>query len=266
MADITNLGYTKFVERRRGVLKKSDLDDVRLWVESRIDAMPEMNISVAPLAGHDSWKEIRSEDHKVLEKVEGDFFTLEGRKVIFREHYGKRISEWTQPGVIQKQVPVVIPTPDGDIELLASDFVGIIKDRQGNVLLTVGQGIFSKTEKHAKVRTPLQTSAMKAHGILEKGTVALDPVFSETITILGGGQSLFELFATGEFEIFPLGEADENRIDATNVAFVTTVWDQEIREKLKAEGENRWCAPDEIKALARAGLINGHTAAALLVV
>lgn len=263
---LQNQGYSKFIARRRGVLKKSDLDDVREWVESRIDAMPEMDIDVASLTGQGNWKEVRTDDEKEILRVEGDFFTLEGRKVIFREAYGTRISEWVQPGLIQKQIPVSIPTPEGNIDLLASDFVGIIKDRERNVLLTVGQGLFAKTEKHAKVRTPLQTSAVKAHGILERGDASLDPIFSETVKILGQGQSLLEMFATGEFETFPLGEADENRIDATNVAFVTTVWDQKVREKLKAGGKNRWCAPDEIKALARAGLINGHTAAALLVV
>jgi hypothetical protein len=261
-----NQGYAKFISRRRGVLKKADLDDVRNWVEKSIDELPEMVVTETALTGEGNWKEVRTEDGKEVALIEGDFFTLEGREVVVREHFGKRITEWVQPGLIQKQIPVSIPTPDGEITLLASDFVGIIRDRERNVLLTVGQGLFAKTEKHAKVKTPLQTSAVKAHGILEKGEVALDPTFSSVVKELGQGQSLFEMFATGEFEIFPLGEADENRIDATNIAFVTTVWDQKVRETLKEGGRNRWCAPDEVKALARAGLINGHTAAALLVV
>lgn len=261
-----NQGYSQFISRRRGFLKKSDLDDVRNWVEKSIDDLPEMDIDEAPLTGRGSWREVRTEDGTEVQRIEGDFFALEGKSVILREHYGTRISEWVQPGLVQKQLPISIPTPDGDIKLLASDFVGIIQDRERNVLLTVGQGLFAKTEKHAKVKTPLQTSAVKAHGILERGEVGLDPLFSETIKILGQGQSLFEMFASGELEVFPLGEADENRIDATNVAFVTTVWDMKVREQLKAGGKNRWCAPDEIKALARAGMINGHTAAALLVV
>lgn len=257
-------GYFIFMDRKKAVLDKTDLDGVRTWYNKRIDAMSDMDINAAPLTGSGGWAEERTEDGEHVNRIVGKFFTVEGRQVEMKNPDDSTAKTWNQPGIIQTEIPVTLPTPDGDIHMKVSDLVGIIKDREGNVLLTVKQGVFAKTEKNAKVCSPFQTSSAKAKGILEKGQAELDPIFSETVAVLGAGQTLEEMFASGELEIFPLGEADENRIDATNVGFVTTVVDPTVHEKLRAGGKNRWCAPDEVKALARAGLINGHTAAALL--
>jgi hypothetical protein len=96
------------------------------------------------------------------------------------------------------------------------------------------------------------------------GQRELDPTLADILEKVGNGKPITDMFTTGEVETFPLAPADPNRIQATNIGFAMVVTDPGIRDSLVVDGKNRWCTPGEAKALAKAGVVNGHTAAVLL--
>lgn len=260
-------GYARFMATKsREALSRPEMAGVQEWLEARVAALPEMTVTDTALTGKGGWgHEMTSDGH--VKTVRGAFFEIPGQEITVTRPDGTSIG-WTQPGIVQTETPITLPTREGEVTFSASGFVGVLtngeKGEDARVLLSVGQEPFAKTEKKALVRTPLQTSAAKLSELLN-GDKTKDPNLADVLEKVGKGKSVSEMFATGVVETFPLAPADPNRIDATNVGFVMKVADPEVQEALENEGANRWCTPDEVRALIKAGMVNGHTAAAFAV-
>ena len=249
-------GYQKYIQQRVEALNTPEFNAVYSWYKERLDSLPEMETHQAPLTDGDKWKHSKTPEGEINE-IRSGFFSMEGRAVKTPSF------SWNQPGIIAAETSIGLPTPDGVQNLEVSGFVGIIRDTEGNVLLSVGQEPLAQTPKKALIRTPFQTSATKLQGLMN-GQKELDPNLANILDQIGNGKPITEMFASGEVETFPLAPADPNRIQATNIGFAMTVSDSTLREKLTNEGKNRWCTPNETKALTKAGVVNGHTAAVLL--
>jgi hypothetical protein len=261
----SNAGYTAFMARaRRELENRPEYREVVKWYAERVVSLPEMRLSKTPVTGKGGWTKEMTNDGEVSQ-INSGFFTFEGDDVDtgLTKADGTKIG-WNQGGIKQTETPVTIPTPDGAISMNASGFVGIIRDPDGNILLSVGQEPYAQSEKKALVRTPYQTSAKKLQGLIE-GNTDLDPGLAKTMHMLSRGEKTpAQMFADGTFTAFPLAPADPNRIQATNIGFAHVVRDRDIHQKLVEDKKMRWCSPTEAKALTRAGLVNGHTAAAIL--
>jgi hypothetical protein len=251
-------GYTGFVANGLERLAQTEASGAVAWYKERLAALPEMAVTDTELTGKGGWGKEMTPGGEV-ERITGAFFDIPGQQISVTRPDGSTAG-WNQPGIVQKEIPVTLPTPDGDVSMDASGFVGLLRDPEGNVLLTVGQEPLANTDKKALVRTPFQTSAAKLNALLE-GDTAKDPNLAGVLEKVGQGRPITDLFASGEVDTFPLAPADPNRIAATNVGFSLTVRDENVREELTAGGANRWCSPAEVKGLIRAGVVNGHTAA-----
>ena len=254
--DSTETGYQKFIQQKVEALNTPEYHDVYAWYKERVEAMPEMETSPAPLTDGDKWKYTETEDGEI-DEIRSGFFSMEGRAV------KTPTFSWNQPGIIATEAPMDLPTPEGNYALETSGFVGVMRDVDGNVLLSVGQEPLAQTPKKALVRTPFQTSVAKLQGLLN-GQRELDLTLADILEKVGNGKPITDMFTTGEVETFPLAPADPNRIQATNIGFAMVVTDPGIRDSLVVDGKNRWCTSGEAKALAKAGVVNGHTAAVLL--
>ena len=256
-------GYQTFLARRvERELGSPKFRDLANWFSGRMQALPDMYTEPTPLTGKGGWSYEATPDGTQVDKIVSGFFEFKGDLV----HTGKQKDDgtevtWNQGGIHQAESSVTLPTPEGDFGMDASGFVGMIQDDKGNMLLSVGQEPYAKSPKRALARTPFQTSAKKLQGLLE-GNKDLDPGLARTMDIIGQGRTPQQLFKDGTFNAFPLAAADANRIAATNIGFVHTVKDEKIKKALESDGANRWCTPDEVSALIRAGLVNGHTIAA----
>lgn len=262
-----NAGYNAFLSQtaRRELETRPEFRGVTEWLQTRVEALPEMKLSKTALTGKGGWEK-EMESGGEVDKIKSPFFTFEGDVVDtgITKPDGSKV-QWNQGGIKQSETPVTIPTPEGPISMDVSGFVGVIQDRDGNVLMSIGQEPYAQSPKKALVRTPYQTSAAKLQGLME-GKTELDPGLANAINILGRGKTPAQMFADGDFTPFPLAPADPNRIQATNIGFSHTVRDTEIHRQLVEDGKMRWCKPSEVKALTKAGLVNGHTAAAVLAV
>ncbi len=250
--------YAAFVASSVDRLTAPDIIGVRDWYKERVARLPEMTVASTELTGKGGWGKEMTDSGEVS-KITGAFFDIPGQQISVTKPDGTTFG-WNQPGIIQSETPITLPTPEGEITMNASGFVGLLRDPEGNVLLTVGQEPLAQTDKKALVRTPFQTSAAKLQGLLA-GDRAKDPNLASVIDMIGNGQPISDLFASGAIETFPLAPADPNRISATNIGFVMEVADQAVRDELVADKANRWCNPAEVKALIRSGVVNGHTAA-----
>lgn len=254
-------GYEGFMAAKaQESLGKPEFSSVRRWFTERVGALPEYAVSKTALTGKGGWGHEMTQDGNV-DKITGKFFDIPGVAIQVTKPDGSSFG-WNQPGIIQKETPVTLPTAEGAMTFDASGFVGVIRDRKGNILLTVGQEPFAKTEKKALARTPFQTSAGKLQGLLD-GKREMDPVLADVLDKVGRGRPIAELFANGSIETFPLADADDNRIEATNIGFSMTITDKALHNELAADGKSRWCSPKEVKGLIEAGLVNGHTIAAM---
>lgn len=243
------------------VLSKPELTGVATWYKEQLKNFGEMTVDSAPLTDGNQWKrELTSSGE--IDKVEGSFFTLQGQTITRYNQDGTVSSKWTQPGLIQKEGEVNIPSKEGQEKVKISGFVGIIKN-EDKILLSLAQEPFAHTPKKVVARTPFQTSATKLQGILN-GKRELDPQLFDLITSIAPGKTTEEIFRMGILDVFPLPYADANRIDATNIGFTMQVKEPELIKKLENNGKNKWCSPQEVSALAKAGLLNGHTSTAVL--
>lgn len=250
-------GYQTYIRKRiEGMRANPELQGVYSWYKERTDGMSEMNITTGPLTDGDKWKHTKTPEGEVQE-IRSGFFSIEGRTISTSNH------TWTQPGIISSETTVSLPTPEGVQNIETSGFVGLIRDAKGNILLSIAQEALAQTPKKAVVKTPFQTSAAKLQGILN-GQKELDVNLAALLEKIGKGKSAQEMFASGEIKTLPLGPADANRMQTTNIGFLMTVSNDEIRETLTSDGKNRWCTPLEVKALVDAGVINGLTASILL--
>lgn len=243
------------------VLNRPELAGVSSWYREQLRNFGEMTAEAAPLTDGNQWKRELTPGGEV-DRVDGSFFTLQGQTITKYNPDGTVAFKWTQPGLIQKEGEVNLPSKDGQERIKISGFVGIIKNGD-RILLTLAPEPFSHTPKKVLARTPFQTSATKLQGIID-GKRELDPQLFDLITSIAPGKSPDEIFRMGILDIFPLPYADANRIDATNLGFVIQVRGPELIKKLENNGKNRWCSPQEAAGLAKAGLLNGHTSAAIL--
>lgn len=244
------------------LLLRPEFSAVRNWYQEQLRNFGEMTSEPAPLTDGNQWKRELTQSGEV-DKVDGSFFTLQGQAITRYNPDGTVSFKWTQPGLIQKEGEVSLPSKEGQEQVRISGFVGIIRDENGNILLSLAPEPFAHTPKKVLIRTPFQTSATKLQGIID-GKRELDPQFFDLIGSIAPGKSPDEIFRMGILDIFPLPYADANRIDATNLGFSMQVRESEFIKKLENNGKNRWCSPKEVVALAKAGLLNGHTAAAIL--
>jgi len=243
------------------VLNKSEFTEVTTWYKEQLKKFGEMTVEAAPLTDGNQWKRELTPNGEV-DKVDGSFFTLQGQTIIRYNPDGTVSFKWTQPGLIQKEGEVNLPSKEGQGRVRISGFVGIIKNGD-KILLSLAQEPFAHSPKKVIAKTPFQTSATKLQGILD-GKRELDPQLFDLITSIAPGKNPDEIFRMGVLNVFALPYADANRIDATNLGFLMQVNEPELIKKLENNGKNRWCSPQEAVALAKAGLLNGHTAAAVL--
>ncbi|OGH57554.1 MAG: hypothetical protein A2186_00245 [Candidatus Levybacteria bacterium RIFOXYA1_FULL_41_10] len=243
------------------MLKAPELTGIRTWYEGQLANLGEITVTPAPLTDGDRWRRELTSAGEV-DKVDGAFFTLQGQAITKYNPDGSVSSGWTQPGLLQKEGEIEIPPPEGSRKIKFSGAIGIIKDANGNVLLTVAQEPFAQTPKRALARTPFQTSSTKLQGIVD-GNRDLDPTLYDLIASVATGKSPSEIFQMGDVSLFPLSYADANRIAATNIGFVLAVTDAKLAKKLESDGKNRWCSIEEVKGLTKAGLLNGLTATAI---
>ena len=244
------------------LLAGEDLVGVRNWYKEQLKNFGEMTVEAAPLTDGDKWKKELTPSGEI-DKVDGSFFTLQGQMVTKYNLDGTVGFKWTQPGLIQKEGEINLPSKEGKETVKISGFVGIIKNENGDVLLSLSQEPFAHTPKKVVARTPFQTSAAKLQGIID-GKRELDPQLFDLIASVAPGKNLDQIFKMGILDIFSLPYADANRIDATNLGFTMKVINPELVKKLENNGKNRWCSFQETVALAKAGLLNGHTAVAVL--
>lgn len=227
------------------------------WLSERIRTLPEMQVAKSPLT-NEKWKAQMAEGGEV-EQINGSFFTVEGVRVQTPKF------SWDQPSVQQTGTILELSTPDGAISAQVSGIVGVIKDNEGNILVTVGQEPLSDGPNHAVVKTPLQTSATKFMDV-KNGETQKDTNMVAFLTTLYGDNA-FDAFlahiASGEVEVFPLASADANRIHATNIGIAITLADEAKKQALVADGTNRWISKAEYEGLIKTGLLNGHTIAAV---
>ena len=243
------------------VLNRLELIGVKNWYKEQLVNFGEMAAEAAPLTDGNQWKRELTPSGEV-DKVDGSFFTLQGQTITRYNPDGTVGFKWTQPGLIQKEGEVNLPSKEGQERVRISGFVGIIKNGD-KILLSFAQEPFSHSPKKVLARTPFQTSAAKLQGIID-GKRELDPHLFDLIASIAPGKSPDEIFRMGILDVFALPYADANRIDATNLGFVMQVKEPELIKKLENNGKNRWCSPQEAAALAKAGLLNGHTATAIL--
>ncbi|MDP2637742.1 MAG: hypothetical protein Q8P26_01625 [Candidatus Levybacteria bacterium] len=237
------------------VLNKPELAGVKNWYKEQLRSFGEMTVEAAPLTDGNQWKRELTANGEV-DKVDGSFFTLQGQTVVRYNPDGLVAFKWTQPGLLQKEGDVSIPSGEKQEKIKLSGFVGIIKDQNNNILLSLAPEPFANTPKKVLARTPVQTSAAKLQGLLD-GKKELDPQLYDLLTALAPGKTVDEIFRMGILDIFPLPYADANRIAATNLGFAMQVKDAELIKKLENNGKNRWCNLNEVKALAKAGILNG---------
>jgi hypothetical protein len=253
-------GYQAFIAQGLDRLAaRPEFSGAVSWYRERVAGLPEMTVEDTALTGTGGWDKEMTDSGEVA-RITSRFFDIPGRQVTVTRADGQAFS-WNQAGIVQSEGEITLPTPEAvDITMDVSGFVGLLRDTEGNVLLTVGQEPYAKTNKRALVRTPLQTSAAKLAGLLD-GKTELDPNLANVFEKISPGTPISELFTAGAVETFPLAPADPNRIDATNIGFAMTVTDPGVRDGLAVDGSNRWFNPTEVQALIRAGVVNGHTAA-----
>ncbi len=234
--------------------------DLITWYSERLGTFGEMTVEKANATDGKNWK--AEMDGEEVKEIVGAFFTVDGAAVTRYKPDGEVDFPWLQPMIRQAETRLVMPTREGDVEIQISGLVGVARDEANNVLLTLAQEPAARTPKRVLFRTPLQTSATKFLDLLN-GQREKDPNLYDLLARIGGGTDIRAMFGGQIIDSFPLPYADANRIDSANFGFAITVTDPDLRETLKNNGANRWCNPAEVRETMRAGLLNGHTAAAI---
>ena len=235
--------------------------DLITWYNERLKALGDTNVEPADATDGQNWKAELTKQGEVKE-ITGAHFIVRGSKVTRYKPDGEVEFSWNQPGIHQAETEMSLPTRNGEMKVMTSGFVAILRDEAGNVLLSVAPEPFARTPKKALLRTPFQTSATKMQALLA-GEKEKDRNLYDLLVNIGGSEDISTIFKDEKIDVFPLPYADANRIDATNYGFAITISDSELREKLKNNDQNRWCNPAEVREIMRAGLLNGHTAAAI---
>lgn len=243
-------------------LDRPELSGLSEWYDNQLEKLGEMTEDLAPLTDGENWKSELNSNNEV-EKVSGAHFTIEGRKIVKHNPDGSVAFQWSQPGIIQTGEELSLPTGEKTEQMKnVSGFVGAIM-HENKILITLTQEPFAHTPKKALARTPFQASAKKFSEIIN-GKREVDPQLFDLLSSLSPEKKLTEIFEMGTLDVFPLPHADANRIDTVNLGFIVKLSDPALIEKLKNNDQNRWCKPNELAALAKTGILNGHTAALTL--
>jgi hypothetical protein len=133
---MTEIEAPKDLRKETTARVMAELEATRAWYESNLERLGEMTVEVADLTDGDKWKASLTETGQV-ENVDGAFFTLAGQKITRFNPDGSEAFGWIQPGLLQKESQIIIPTREGEMEVKTSGFVGIILNEDDHALLTL---------------------------------------------------------------------------------------------------------------------------------
>lgn len=161
--------------------------DLITWYNERLATFGEMTVETVNATNGQNWKaELEGAEVK---EITGSFFAIRGSRVTRFSPDGTQQFQWNQPGIHQSEYPFVLPTRNGDIEISVSGLVGVLRDEQANVLLTLAPEPYARSPKNVLFRTPFQTSATKFIDLLN-GDREKDPNLYDSWMRLGGGANV----------------------------------------------------------------------------
>ena len=275
--------------RIKEVLDRPENTELKDWYDQQLHLLPEMRAQDIPATGQEGWstrlieREVDGIKTTEVERIHGSHFDVVGRRFDFFNSDGFQIMKkvnrnidgvaqegevtagWEQPLLINNNPPenLRFRTPQGEVSLDVSGFVGLLIDSEGRVAVTLENEPAAQTPKKLLVRTPAQSSITKFQQLLA-GDTSKDPVLGKVLQkLLPEGKTLADWIAEGQMEIQPLLLADANRIDARNITFSLPI-DDTLRDELTAGGRIKMVSLEQLLSLAKAGLLNGHLASAIL--
>lgn len=238
--------------------------EVREWYTERMGVLPEFKQEECSLTDGKTWRAEFDENGQVSKIARQDnlFFAIEGRKLTKVSGDGKVLFSWEQPVWISRETPVNVDVFGQERNLPVNGFLGVIRDTEGKVLMTVDQEVTAETPNHAIVRLAIQASAGKI-ALMRSGKPEADRQLAELLKIYSDGD-IEQLLGRAEF-MLPIPPEDTNRDVKHNLVLVMPPIDSSssLHTELEAGGKRKWLSREQLAMINLARLTNSHTMAAI---
>lgn len=249
------------------IVNRPGFKEVSTWYLERTKLLPIFKEETTSLVDGISWVATLDGADAVqkIERPDGLFYSIEGRRFSKLNPDGSKMSEWTQPVLISKETPTDIKLFGKEVKIPVNGFLGILKDSEGKVLTVVDQEATAETPNHAIVRLAVQASAGKI-ALMRSGKPDADKQLFELLKIYSDGE-VENMLKMAEF-ILPIAPEDTNRDLKHNLVLVMPAIEvnSDIHKALEAGGARKWLSREQLAMVNLARLTNSHTMAAVRII
>ncbi len=263
-SDLLKNPWTNLEKFNPSVSEKPSFQEVSKWYLERVKLLPTFKEETTSLVDGAAWVAILDSKGSVnkIERPDGLFYAIEGRKFAKLNPDGSTMFEWAQPVLVSKETETDIKLFGKEVRIPVNGFLGILRDSQGGVLTVVDQEATAETPNHAIVRLAVQASAGKI-ALMRSGKPEADKQLFELLKIYADGE-VENLIKTAEF-ILPIAPEDTNRDLKHNLVLVMPPIqaDSEMHKALEAGGVRKWLSREQLAMINLARLTNSHTTAAI---
>lgn len=237
--------------------------EVREWYTQRTGMLPEFKERECSLTDGKMWKAEITPDGQVSRIARSDnlFFSIEGRE-LSKISKGETLFSWKQPVWVSNETPLDVNIFGQKLNLPINGFLGVIRDTQGRILMTVDQEATAETPNHAIVRLAVQASAGKI-ALMRSGKPEADKQLADLLKIYSNGD-IEGLLGKAEF-MLPIPPEDTNRDIKHNLVLVMPPVESnsDLHIELEAGGLRKWLSREQLAMVNLARLTNSHTMAAV---
>ena len=246
--------------------KRPDFIDLQQWYDTQTGLLPKFEVTDSSLEDA-AWNSVFSilpeTKGKVLEikRFDNEFYKIVGAHCIKTDPTtGKIIFEWNQPVLLYKEKPLNVTMFGKEVNLPIFGLLAVIKDSNGNLLMTIDQEVTSENKNRSLIRLPIQASSGKIAQMVA-GNLYADKNLADLMQIYDCS-SFDQLLNTAE-EILPIAPEDTNRDLKHNIALLMPKieYGSKLHKKLVSDGKRKWLTQEQWDMVVLARLTNSHTAA-----
>ena len=278
--------WAEFGNGQSNINRAQEINELKTWIIEQTTRLPEIETREVPLALAISADDFPAFKEKVLRenkgnewvgiiqkgqdgqdviseirRVDGESFSIKGRLTQKKDSDGKLIFEWKQPFVVPSEYDFEVPTREGKKTLPVHGFIGLIRDTEGRILITLNQETGQEDhDKNINAILALSTSVDKLKLAIE-GPPGAEPKLRSMLDILSDGD-IKNLLDDPDKILLQTGSIDTNRGKKNHNLIILPdpiEANSMNHEALTLNGANIWCTPHQVDALIVMGLTNEHT-------
>jgi hypothetical protein len=245
--------------------KSFEFQELSSWYLERMNLLPNIQIEESDLTNGVDWNLVANQSENGIqalriEKADKSFYGIVGKKITKTDSNGNKLFSWEQPILEYSEKIIDIKILGKEKRIPVYGLLGLIRDSEGKILMTVDQEAVAETPKNSVIRLPIQASSGKIE-LLKAGKKEADRNLSNLMTFFPFENANIDDFISHAEIILPIPPEDTNLAIKHNIllVFPPVPVGSEIHKKLTEDGSRKFLSEKQIAMVTNSRITNSHT-------